>query len=104
MELVEHSIDGKKYYCWDENTPRRKGYFRNLWEAVSQLWSALFLNGHANLSTSAQAGRWQLAGYAIRGHLLAWVANHFIWFFSLDAFRGKRVDHSHCINAWKDKV
>jgi hypothetical protein len=94
---------GRKTYVWDMQMPREKGYWRNLSEAGSQFFGALFFSTHANITTSAQFGEWQLEGRT-RGKIGAWIANRFMWVWSGDIFRGRPIDHNHSINAWKRKA
>lgn len=95
---------GRDTWIWDSRAIRKKGWFQNNLEALSQLGNAFFLNGHANLTTSAQSGSWQRVNVPIRGTLLPRLINHFMWVVSLRWLRGKPVDKLHCLNAWREKV
>jgi hypothetical protein len=99
MELVKaHSNDGhylrdfrgRQALVWDVTIPRRKGWFGNLMEALSQFLAAL-IGAHANLTFSAQCGYW-LSEDKRRGKVLVPIIN---WLFR---------DPLHCQKAWRDKV
>lgn len=100
----EQDSFGRDLWVWDKSEKRKKGWWKNGWEATSQFFNAWFLNGHANLTTSAMAGSWQKAKIKIRGTIWPKFINYFMWFFTLSWVYGKPVDKNHCLDAWRDKV
>ena len=75
----------------DPTQPRRKNYFWNLGEAVSQALAAVFgLN--ANLTFSAYCGYWKEDKRPIKGHFYRVV--NLLFFRQPD----------HCQNAWRQKT
>lgn len=74
----------------DPAQPRRKNYFWNLGEAISQGLAAIF-GLDANLTFSAYCGYWKLAQRPVLRHF------HKIVNFLFN-------DTNHCQNAWRQRT